>query len=157
MTSLDPLPEPRGYLATAVRLAAAVAPPFFLIQLALTVLWGDRSVSQELPRAAISTAVFAGCWGLFTGTMFVGVMREVPAPEWSRFVSDLNAATSRLGYRPSSVSDHLLEYSPRWRAGFLAGRVSVQRRDDTAVIVGPRTHVGSLVNLLRVAAACASA
>ena len=157
MTTPNRLSEPRSYLSTAVMLGVVVAPIFFVVELAFSAVWGDASVKQELPRLAFTTALFAVFWGLFMGSLLKGVTRVLPVAEWARFVADLNVATAQIGYHPSLVSDALLTFSPSWQAGLLAGRVSVQRRDGEAVIVGPSVYIGRLVIRLGVAASCASA
>ena len=139
----------RGFWGAFVTLAAITALPFAL-------LW---SLLFSFMMGLEFGAVFrVGIWGgIAFGLLFGFVMAffmkavtiSVTYQDKEAFLARLNAALAEIGYHPQSQTESFMIYKPSSRAGFLAGKISVQIEDGSCTIVAPGTCIKILQKWLK--------
>lgn len=147
------LPEPRSFAGTAITVAAIAALPFALLSSILFAAAEQLSFGAVLPIGLGAGVAFGVLYGVAVAFLFKGQTATIDVADRKDFVARLDVATSQLGYRPATHTEDFLTYRPSLRAGLASGRISVQMRDETALIVGPKVLVKKLLRRLETPAA----
>src|SRR4051812_28630587 len=92
------LPEPRGFLGTAVWIGALTALPFGLGWSWLCAAMQGIPFGRVLPFGLGAGALVGLFFGLTMGFLFRGVTADVDFADRKGFVARLNVVTSQLGY-----------------------------------------------------------
>ena len=142
------LPEPRSYAGTATMMFAITALPFAILWSWLFAAMQQRSFGEILPFGMGAGLLFGLFFGLTMAFFFKGETATIEVVDKKSFVSQLNVATSQLGYYPATQAEDFFTYKPSLQAGLAAGRISVQLQDGQAVVVGPKMYVKKLLKRL---------
>jgi len=97
----------------------------------------------------LSGAVASGIlFGLLFGGAMTWVMKtemyRAPVTDRQDFLYRTNTMLAKLGYVQESGSDAFFTYKPTFRAGLLAGKITITLGRDEAAIVGPAMHLKRL-------------
>jgi hypothetical protein len=91
-------------------------------------------------------------FGLLFGAIIAALLRQIvitlPFHTLPDFQARLQYAMSQIGYRLSLQSGNMLTFKPEFRAGLLAGSITVQLLQDTAAILGPWQYMRRLPKLM---------
>lgn len=144
------LPEPRGYLGSALTIAALSGPPFGIIW---TLSMGGHfhwDPARMLLIALLAGGSFGGLFGLAMAIFVKGERAIVLVEERDSFLMMLDAELWKLGYRPEPPleSDNLFIYKPTLQAGLFSAKVGFEIHGHQAVIVGPRNRLKTLLKRL---------
>ena len=97
----------------------------------------------------LSGAVASGIlFGLLFGGAMTWVMKtetyRAPVTDRQDFLYRTNTMLAKIGYVQESGSDAFFTYKPTFRAGLLAGKITITLGRDEAAIVGPAMHLKRL-------------
>ena len=151
------LPEPRGYLGTAIMVGAITTLPFGVLWSWLIATMMGLPFADILPGGLVAGVLFGSFFGLSMAFFLKAETVEIGYSDKRDFVARLNVALSLLAYNPASQSEDFLTYKPSFQAGLVADRISVELNGDHAIVVGPSMYIKKLVQRLGQAAAVPSA
>jgi len=128
--------KPRGYLGTFFGI-------FFFASLASTILIA-LVMGQPIRDAFHEGCIFGLLFGLIMAAFMKGETISVTYQDKQEFLGRLSICLAEIGYHPDTQTDFFATFKPSFRAGLLAGRISVKVGANEAIIVGPRMYVGKL-------------
>ncbi len=137
--------DAQSYAGTAVRLAWPAAIGFCVASAPLNSLGFVEGFLQALPLGLV-VGLLVGLILAFslkgeTATLEVGDNKRA-------FISRMNVAIWRLGYKPTIQTEDLFTYRPSFELGTSGWRISVEFHDGQAVIYGPKQYVEKVIKAL---------
>lgn len=136
--------EPRGFWGTLVTTTAASSLLFMLLLSALFSLVMGVSFGFALPFGIWIGVIFGLCFGLITASLLKVKTISVPIPDRRAFIARMNIRLAELDYHPEHQFENFWTFKPSFQAGILAGRLSVQIEQNSAIIIGPSVYVNKL-------------
>ena len=91
-----------------------------------------------------SGLLFGALFGLSMAPSLQPTTVRVAFEDQNEFLSIVHAALDNLSYLPKSQSESLHTYKPSWRAGVLAGEISVAMQDGRGALMGPSMYIRRL-------------
>jgi len=134
----------RGFWGTFGVTAAASVIPFGVLWAMLYSFTRDLPFADLLRAGIIAGLLFGLVFGFVMAFIMQGASVDITFSDKDRMKAQLDVALPLMGYRLRSRDNGMMIYSPTWRAGILAGRVTVQLENNTATISGPQTYVRRL-------------
>jgi hypothetical protein len=136
--------DAQSYAGTAVRLAWPAAIGWSVTSAALNPLGFMEGFVQALPLGL----VFGLLFGLILAFSLKGETATLEVGDKRAFISRINIAIWRLGYKPAIQTEDFFTYRPSFELGTSGWRISVQLHDDQAVIYGPKQYVEKVIKAL---------
>ncbi len=131
---------PRSYFSTFCLIFSVTALPFAILMALIT--------GTPIYVNVLSGFTFGLLFGLIMSALIRGETMSVTFTERQEFLGRLNTRLAEIGYNPDTQTDTFLTFKPSFQAGLLAGKISVQINDSSAIIVGPKMYLKKLMKYL---------
>lgn len=111
--------------------------------------WVDLSFRDIAAQGLIAGAEFGVVFGFFAALMVRDARITLPLhPDRNACIERLDAALASLGYGSGTRTEAQWVLRPSFRAGRLAGNVTVEFEEPMALITGPAIHLRRLKRAL---------
>jgi hypothetical protein len=137
--------DAQSYVGTAVRMTVPAAIGCCVTSAALShPLDFVGGFVQALPYGSVVGLLI----GLFLAFSLKGGTATLEVGDKKAFISRVNIATWRLGYKPAIRTEDSFIYRPSFALGTSGWRISVEVLDNRAVIYGPKQYVEKVIKAI---------
>jgi hypothetical protein len=136
--------DAQSYAGTAVRLALPAAIGWSVADAAFE----QQRFVEEFVEALPFGLMFGLLFGLILASSLKGETATLEVEDKRDFISQMNKAMWRLGYKPATRTEDLFTYRPSFELGTSGWRMSVEFVDGRAEIYGPKQYVKKLTKAL---------
>lgn len=142
-------PRTRGFWGTFAVIGSVSAVLFGVLWTLLYSFTRETELGELIKLGAMAGLLFGLLFGFVMALLMQGYNTSMNFTDRAHFLERLTLNLSAMGYKVGAEQNGHVMFKPTWRAGILAGRITVDIGEGVATVSGPQAYVKRLQRRLQ--------